>query len=66
MPGANRWTLNTLVGEVERAWNLGIRCVVLFPKIMDSLKTEDGAECFNEKGLIPRADGTKKVSDKYK
>jgi porphobilinogen synthase len=34
---------------------LGIRCVVLFPKVADGLKTEDGAECFNEHGLIPRA-----------
>ncbi len=55
MPGANRWTIDTLVAEVERAWNLGVRCIVLFPKIADSLKSEDGAECFNENGLIPRA-----------
>ena len=55
MPGSNRWGLDSLVGEVQRAWELGIRCVVLFPKVNDSLKTEDGAECFNENGLIPRA-----------
>ncbi len=55
MPGANRWNLDSLIGEVERAWHLGIRCVVLFPKVAESLKTEDGAECFNETGLIPRA-----------
>ncbi len=55
MPGAKRWSLDALKGEVQRAWNLGIRCIVLFPKIDDSLKTEDGAECFNEQGLIPRA-----------
>tara|TARA_Y100001968_G_C19426156_1_gene754477 strand:- start:624 stop:1571 length:948 start_codon:yes stop_codon:yes gene_type:complete len=55
MPGASRWSLDSLISEVERAWNLGIRCVVLFPKVDDSLKTEDGAECFNEDGLIPRA-----------
>ncbi len=55
MPGANRWTLHDLVGEVERAWNLGVRCVVLFPKIDDALKSEEGEECFNDKGLIPRA-----------
>jgi porphobilinogen synthase len=40
---------------VGRAWDLGIRCVVLFPKVADGLKTEDGSECFNEGGLIPRA-----------
>ncbi len=55
MPGANRWTLDALVGEVSRAWDLGIRCVVLFPKVDESLKTEAGEECFNENGLIPRA-----------
>jgi porphobilinogen synthase len=55
MPGANRWSLEGLVDEVGRAWDLGIRCVVLFPKVADGLKTEDGAECFNEHGLIPRA-----------
>ena len=55
MPGANRWSLDSLIQEVQRAWDLGIRCIVLFPKVDDSLKTDDGAECFNEKGLIPRA-----------
>ncbi len=55
MPGAQRWSLNGLLEEVSRAWELGVRCVVLFPKIADGLKTEDGSECFNEGGLIPRA-----------
>ncbi|WP_320666462.1 porphobilinogen synthase [Prochlorococcus sp. MIT 1307] len=55
MPGANRWDLDGLIAEVERAWKLGIRCVVLFPKVDESLKTEDAAECFNPNGLIPRA-----------
>ncbi len=55
MPGANRWNLDSLIGEVARAWDLGIRCIVLFPKVDDQLKTEDGSECFNENGLIPLA-----------
>jgi porphobilinogen synthase len=55
MPGCLRWSLESLVDEVGRAWDLGIRSVVLFPKVADGLKTEDGAECFNEHGLIPRA-----------
>ena len=55
MPGAQRWSLEGLVDEVGRAWDLGIRCVVLFPKVADGLKTEDGAECYNDHGLIPRA-----------
>jgi porphobilinogen synthase len=55
MPEAQRWSLEGLVDEVGRAWDLGIRCVVLFPKVADGLKTEDGAECCNDHGLIPRA-----------
>lgn len=55
MPGCQRWSLDGLINEVGRAWELGIRCVVLFPKVADGLKTEDGSECFNEGGLIPRA-----------
>ena len=55
MPGASRWRLAALTGEVQRAWDLGVRCIVLFPKVSDALKTEDGAECFNPDGLIPRA-----------
>jgi len=55
MPGAQRWSLEGLVDEVGRAWDLGIRCVVLFPKVADGLKSEDGAECCNYHGLIPRA-----------
>ncbi|MBJ07404.1 MAG: porphobilinogen synthase [Verrucomicrobiaceae bacterium] len=55
MPGASRWSLSALAGEVERAWDLGIRCIVLFPKVAEGLKSEDGSECFNENGLIPRA-----------
>ncbi len=55
MPGSYRWPLDQLVSEVSRAWNLGIRCVVLFPKIAENLKSEDGSECFNENGLIPKA-----------
>ena len=55
MPGASRWSLDRLSAEVQRAWDLGIRCVVLFPKVAEVLKTEDGSESFNANGLIPRA-----------
>ena len=53
MPGIYRWDINGLINEVFRAWELGIKCIVLFPKVDESLKTEDGAECFNEAGIIP-------------
>ena len=53
MPGCQRWSLDGLIHEVGRAWELGIRCVVLFPKVADGLKTEAGGESFNAGGLIP-------------
>ncbi len=55
MPGVTRWSLPGLVAEVGRAASLGIRGVVLFPKIEESLKSADGAECANPDGLVPRA-----------
>jgi porphobilinogen synthase len=55
MPGVTRWSLHGLLGEVERAAKLGIRGVVLFPKVEEALKTRDGAEAHNPDGLVPRA-----------
>lgn len=55
MPGCTRWSLKGLVSEVKSAHALGIRAVVLFPKIDEELKTPDGAECENESGLVPTA-----------
>ena len=34
MPGTYRWDINGLIKEVTRAWELGIRCVVLFPCLL--------------------------------
>ena len=55
MPGCVRWSLGGLVKEAGEAHALGVPAVVLFPRIPDELKTPDAKECFNPKGLIPRA-----------
>ena len=55
MPGVTRWSLDSLVREAGEAHALGIPAVVLFPKIEETLKTADGAECHNDAGLVPRA-----------
>ncbi|MEM6917302.1 MAG: porphobilinogen synthase, partial [Verrucomicrobiota bacterium] len=55
MPGCHRWSLSGLVAEVGRAYEAGVRAVVFFPKIEESLKTSHGEECFNPEGLVPRA-----------
>jgi porphobilinogen synthase len=54
MPGKRRLSPEGLLAEVGRAVELGIRSVVLFPAIDEDLKTADGRESFNPKGLIPR------------
>jgi porphobilinogen synthase len=54
MPGRARLSPEGLLREVERAIAVGIRAVVLFPAIAESLKTQDGREAYNDAGLIPR------------
>lgn len=55
MPDCHRWSLKGLVEEVGRAYAVGVRAVVFFPKIEEALKTSHGEECFNPDGLVPRA-----------
>lgn len=54
MPGVTRWCEKDVVAEVLALHAVGVPAVVLFPKIDDSLKTSDAAECYNPDGLIPR------------
>ena len=39
MPGQTRWSLDGLVGEVKRVYDLGVDKVVIFPKVAESLKS---------------------------
>lgn len=55
MPGVKRYLLEELPKEIEEAYKLGIRGVLLFPKTPDYLKTEDGAEAFNSNNLVCQA-----------
>ncbi len=55
MPGCTRWSLDGLVKEVGEAVAVGVRSVVLFPAIDESLKTPLAEECHNAEGLVPRA-----------
>lgn len=55
MPGCMRWSIEGLVKEAGEAHALGIPAVVIFPAVVDSLKTSDASESFNESGLVPRA-----------
>jgi porphobilinogen synthase len=63
MPGCFRWSLEGLLGEIGEARKVGIRAVVLFPKIEEALKSPQAEECHNPGGLVPRA--VKAVKEAY-
>ena len=55
MPGVERMTLDRLLPVAEQCLKLRIPVLALFPAIDQKLKTLDGREAFNAKGLVPRA-----------
>jgi porphobilinogen synthase len=54
MPGVSRLTLDRLLPVAERCLRLGVPALALFPAIEPRLKTPDGREAMNPKGLVPR------------
>ena len=54
MPGVERLSLDFLLPVAEECVSLGIPVMALFPVVDQSLKTPDGKEATNAKGLIPR------------
>jgi porphobilinogen synthase len=55
MPGVERLSVDLLLGVAEECVELGIPVLALFPVINPTLKSADGHEALNEKGLVPRA-----------
>ena len=55
MPGVERLTLDKLLPLAEQCLRLRIPALALFPAIEQRLKSADGREAFNAKGLVPRA-----------
>jgi porphobilinogen synthase len=60
MPGVERMTLDKLLPLAEQCLKLRIPALALFPVIEQRLKTTDGREAFNPKGLVPRVVGALK------
>jgi porphobilinogen synthase len=54
MPGQSRVGEEDLKREVAGALEDGVRSVVLFPALDESLKSKRGEEAYNPEGLIPR------------
>jgi porphobilinogen synthase len=55
MPGCFRMSLDLLKEEVKTIWGLGIKAVLIFVKVSDSLKDNRGNETINPQGLMQRA-----------
>jgi len=55
MPGVERMTIDRLLHVAEQCLRHRIPVMALFPVIDARLKTLDGREAFNPKGLVPRA-----------
>jgi len=54
MPGIHRYTIDQLLPHAEQCVALGIPALAIFPAIDRKLKTADGREATNPKGLVPR------------
>lgn len=55
MPGVERMTVDRLLAVAESCLAHRVPAMALFPAIEPRLKTPDGREAFNPKGLVPRA-----------
>jgi porphobilinogen synthase len=55
MPGVQRYTIDKLLPHAEQCLKLGIPALAIFPSIERNLKSPNGHEAINPKGLVPRA-----------
>ncbi len=55
MPGYYRYSLDLLAKEAKEIWQMGLQAVLLFVKVPDALKDNDGTEALNPDGLMQRA-----------
>ncbi len=55
MPGVARVTIDRLLKVAEQCVALRVPVIALFPVVDQRLKTLDGREAYNPKGLVPRA-----------
>ncbi len=55
MPNYFRFSLDTLEAEIKLLWSLGLKSVLVFVKVADSLKDNKGTEALNSDGLMQRA-----------
>ena len=55
MPGISRLSVDLAVNEAKMLFELGLPAIALFPNVDAALRTLDGAEAYNDQGLVPTA-----------
>ena len=55
LPGVNRYTVDKLIEVASKAFELGIKCVALFPRTPTNLKTQNCEEAYNPENLVNKA-----------
>ena len=55
LPGVNRYTIDKLIEIASEAFELGIKCVALFPRTPPNLKTQNCEESYNPENLVNKA-----------
>lgn len=55
MPNYYRFSLDLIENEVKTLWKMGLKSVLLFVKVPDNLKDNEGKEAINPDGLMQRA-----------
>jgi len=55
MPDYYRFSLDLISEEVKQLWTMGLKAVLLFVKVPDTLKDNAGTEALNPEGLMQRA-----------
>lgn len=55
MPDYYRFSLDLLEKEVKRLWDKGLKAVLLFVKVPDAKKDNQGTEALNPEGLMQRS-----------
>jgi porphobilinogen synthase len=54
MPGVNRWSLDLLLKQAEKAATYGIPALALFPVVAGNKKSDDGREAWKADNLVNR------------
>lgn len=54
MPNVKRWTIDLIVEQAAKAYELGIPAIAIFPQTLAELKSDEGYEGVNPENLICR------------